>query len=74
MRPRLVRAALLLAGVFGFGTVGYRVIEGAGWWDSFYMTVITLTTVGFREVFPLSRRGQAFYRSRRFSFYKDLFF
>ncbi len=29
-------------------------------WDAFYMTVITITTVGFREVFPLSRQVQAF--------------
>ncbi len=51
---------LLLGGVFGFGTVGYHLIEGASWWDAFYMTVITLTTVGYGEVFPLSRRGEAF--------------
>ncbi len=60
MRPRLTTSALLLALVFAGGTLGYRVIERAGWWDSFYMTVITLTTVGYREVFPLSRAGEAF--------------
>lgn len=42
------------------GTVGYRLIEGAGWWDAFFMTVITLTTVGYGEVFPLSRGGEVF--------------
>jgi voltage-gated potassium channel len=56
----LARTAGLLALVFAGGTIGYRLIENAGWWDSFYMTVITLTTVGYREVFPLSRTGEVF--------------
>ncbi|MCS7182506.1 MAG: potassium channel protein [Thermoanaerobaculum sp.] len=60
MRPRLGFGLLLLATVLIVGTVGYHLIEGAPWWDAFYMTVITVTTVGFREVFPLSREGQAF--------------
>jgi voltage-gated potassium channel len=50
----------LIAGVMLAGTVGYVVIEGASWWDAFYMTVITITTVGYREVFPLSRAGEIF--------------
>jgi len=60
VRRNLLRAAALLAGIFLVGTVGYRAIEGASWWDAFYMTVITLTTVGYAEVFPLSRLGEAF--------------
>ena len=55
---RLLRASLLIAGLFLVGTVGYRMVEGAGWWESFYMTVITITTVGFGEVFTLSPAGQ----------------
>ncbi len=35
-------------------------IEGWSAWDAFYMTVITVTTVGYREVHDLSRVGQAF--------------
>lgn len=60
MRSRLARTAGFLALVFAGGTIGYRLIERADWWDSFYMTVITLTTVGYREVFPLSRLGEVF--------------
>jgi len=43
------------------GTLGYRVIEG-NWsvFDALYMTVITLTTVGYQEVHPLSPAGRAF--------------
>ena len=36
------------------------VIEGWGAWDAFYMTIITVTTVGYQEVHQLSRAGQAF--------------
>jgi voltage-gated potassium channel len=60
MHSRLARTLGFLVLVFAGGTIGYRLIEGAGWWDSFYMTVITLTTVGYREVFPLSRAGEVF--------------
>jgi voltage-gated potassium channel len=51
--------ALLLA-VTVYGVVGYRVLEGWSLLDALYMTVITLSTAGFREVHPLSVRGQAF--------------
>jgi voltage-gated potassium channel len=43
---------------FVAGTVGYMVVEGWSAWDAFYMTVITVTTVGYREVHPLSRAGE----------------
>jgi voltage-gated potassium channel len=46
--------------LFLSGTVGYRLIEHPPWWDAFFMTVITLTTVGYGEVFPLSRGGEVF--------------
>ncbi|NWG00354.1 MAG: potassium channel protein [Thermoanaerobaculaceae bacterium] len=60
MPRRLSRYVLLLAAVLAFGTLGYRLVEGAPLWDCFYMTVITLTTVGYHEVFPLSLAGEAF--------------
>jgi voltage-gated potassium channel len=52
-------AVALLAAVVLAGTVGYMVIEGWGAWDAFYMAVITITTVGYREVHDLSFAGQA---------------
>lgn len=42
------------------GSAGYSVIEGWSFSDSVYMTVITLTTVGFQEVQPLSETGRMF--------------
>lgn len=40
--------------------VGLRLIEDWSWFDALYMTVITLTTIGFGEVHPLSQAGRAF--------------
>jgi voltage-gated potassium channel len=51
--------ALFLAILAG-GTVGYMLVEGWSPWDAFYMTVITVATVGYREVHALSFAGQVF--------------
>lgn len=48
--------ALLTAG----GTVGFHFIEHWSWFDSFYMVVITLSTIGYQEVHPLSHGGRIF--------------
>jgi voltage-gated potassium channel len=42
------------------GTIGYVVIEGMSAFDALYMTTITVTTIGFKEVFPLSAAGRIF--------------
>jgi voltage-gated potassium channel len=42
------------------GTLGYMLVEGWSPFDSVYMTVITLTSVGYLEVHPLSRAGRVF--------------
>ncbi len=42
------------------GTLGYRELEGWDWIESVYMTVITISTVGFREVRDLSPGGRIF--------------
>jgi voltage-gated potassium channel len=55
-----VRALVLVGAIFVAGTIGYRVLEGAPWWDSFFMTVITVTTVGYEEEVPLSPKGEVF--------------
>src|SRR5688572_31355082 len=51
---------LVLLTVLVLGTIGYRLIEGMGWVDAAYMTVITVATVGFEEVSPLSQAGKVF--------------
>ena len=57
----VIAGLLLLAVVVVLGTTSYLLIED-GWTllDAFYMTVITITTVGYREVHPLSPGGQIF--------------
>lgn len=53
-------ALALLALIIAIGTAGYTAIEGWGVFESFYMTIITMSTVGFKEVHELSWSGQAF--------------
>lgn len=60
MSRELVVANLFLAIVLVSGTIGYALIEGWSWGDSLYMTFITLTTIGFREVHTLSEAGRFF--------------
>jgi voltage-gated potassium channel len=57
---RILIASLLAMGVIIGGTLGYVVIEGWTFLESFYMSAITVTTVGFQEVKPLSPEGRVF--------------
>ena len=60
LRKKLVLVIGLIVLVVTFGTTGYMVIERWDFIDSLYMTVITLTTVGFKEVHDLSFNGILF--------------
>lgn len=50
----------LIASVFIIGVLGYRFISNFEWLDALYMTVITVTTVGFSEVGPLNTEAKLF--------------
>ena len=56
----VLRSIALGLSVLAVGTIGYMAIEEQSFLNAFYMTAITVTTVGFRETFPLSPPGQAF--------------
>jgi len=56
--PRFIGAVLYFVVLSLIGTAAYAVVEGAELWDSFYMTVITVTAVGYDEHIPLSFQGQ----------------
>ncbi|PXX26880.1 voltage-gated potassium channel [Arenibacter sp. ARW7G5Y1] len=53
-------ALTLLVMVLLFGVFGYRFLSDYTWIDAFYMTIITVTTVGFSEVRPLDAEAKIF--------------
>jgi len=57
---RILTWAACLTSLIFLGSLGYIWLEGWDFFDALYMTVITLTTVGFGEVRPLSRPGRAY--------------
>lgn len=60
LRKRLILASVLIFLIISIGTSGFIVIEGWNFLDALYMTIITLTTVGYSEVHPLSSEGRIF--------------
>lgn len=60
VRDRLLAVFFLVAACLTAGTLGYHWIEGWNYFDSLYMTVITIGTVGYGETHPLSHGGRVF--------------
>jgi voltage-gated potassium channel len=58
--PFLVIGILIAVLILSGGTIGYMVIEGWPFADALYMTVITLSTVGYGEVLKVSSEGRIF--------------
>ena len=56
----LIVSFVLTLLIVGFGTAGYMAIEGWDILDAFYMTVITMGTVGYNEVHEISKTGRLF--------------
>ncbi len=59
-KSKFYLALTLMLVVFVIGVLGYRFISGFSWVDACYMTIITVTTVGFSEVQPLDMQGKIF--------------
>jgi voltage-gated potassium channel len=63
-RSILVRRILLITGLLCIslviGTIGFVLIEDFSWFDGFYMTLTTITTIGYQELRPLSHVGRVF--------------
>jgi len=57
---RFVKILTSLVLLVLFSTVGIKLIEGWSWLDSLWHTVITISTVGYGEVKPLSQLGKLF--------------
>jgi voltage-gated potassium channel len=60
LRLELSLGILSLVSLILVGTIGYQWIEGWNGLDALFMTIITLTTVGFGETHPLDDRGRVF--------------
>jgi voltage-gated potassium channel len=64
LKQQIVRRGSLVAGLLlltiAIGTAGFVLIDGYPLFDAFYMTLITITTVGYQEVHPLSQTGRYF--------------
>ena len=57
---KLINPVIAIICVISIGTMGYMLIEEWSLFDALYMTVITLTMVGYNEVHHLSDMGRAF--------------
>ncbi len=60
IRKKLFLSLWLIIFINAFGVIGYMVIEGWNFRDSLFMTVITITTVGYGEVHELTAAGEIF--------------
>ncbi|MFK5971862.1 MAG: NAD-binding protein [Flavobacteriaceae bacterium] len=59
-RSRMYLAIALMLAVLLFGIFGYRYIADYSWMNAIYMTIITVTTVGFSEVGPMDAQAKVF--------------
>jgi len=59
-QSRLLKALSLILLVAAIGTIGYYLLEDWSLLDSLYMTIITMTTVGYGETHPLTETGRIF--------------
>lgn len=60
LRSRIYLAVVFIFAILIIGVLGYKYISDFGWLDALYMTVITVTTVGFMEVRPLDEESKIF--------------
>ena len=58
-RLRVRYSVLMLSGIVAFGTSGYYFVEHMPLFEAFYMTIITISTVGYAEIVPLTPAGRA---------------
>jgi len=59
-QKRFIAIAIALLAIVAGGTAGFVIIDHYSVFDAFYMTMITVSTVGYAEVHPLSHAGRVF--------------
>lgn len=57
---KIVFVSVLLLLLLGSATVGYKILAEISWLDALYMSVITIATVGYRELIPYDPVIKAF--------------
>ncbi len=60
VRRQFRAAAILILIIIPIGVLGYVIIEGKSLFESIYLTIITLTTIGYGDIVPVSPAGQVF--------------
>jgi len=59
-RERLVTGALVLLGLAAIGTFGFAITDDIPLFDAFYLTITTLSTVGYGDIVPVTTAARAF--------------
>lgn len=55
---RIFTLVITLATIVGSGTVFFRLVEGWSWLDSYFFTVVTISTVGYGSLVPATALGK----------------
>ena len=56
----IITASFIMLIIFSLGSLGYHLIEDMTWFEGLYMTFITISTIGFKELHTLSNEGRVF--------------
>lgn len=59
-KSKFHKALFFLISIIAIGVVGYMILSGFNFVDAVYMTVITISTVGFRELHPMGNDEKIF--------------
>ena len=59
-RNKLIGASVAIVIILGFGTLGFKLLTEWSWFESFYFTLITITTIGYTEPADLTENGRYF--------------
>ena len=60
LKRRIILLSATLAGIIIAGTIGFVIIEDRSAFEGFYMTLTTLTTIGYGELWRFSQAGRLF--------------
>ncbi len=59
-KNKLIGATAAIVAILGFGTLGFKLLTEWSWFESFYFTLITITTIGYTEPADLTENGRYF--------------